>query len=312
MEIFDPYRNAGDDWLKGQLHVHTTRSDGADPPDVVVRDYEERGYDFIAITDHRTVPRPDDLEASSAMVVIPGEEYRCDRRSGDQELGVVGVDSDLPADLDHSRYLDAAVATGGFVIFNHPTWHIHHWPIFKMLKLRRAHALEVYNAVCDHLPGAAECADKWDRLLTCGYRIWGVATDDAHRVEHRDRAWVMVSAEPDRRAIVDALKAGRFYASSGVRIDSVRLDGNVLRVESPNAQGIRFFADRGSMRHRVMGSEAACEVREDDIYLRAELYGPGAAKAWTQPVFVKSQRSRELAQEFHDWYVAQQKEIADW
>ncbi len=246
------------------------------------------------------------------MVVIPGEEYRCSKRSGDQELGVTGIDAPLPADLEHRAYVDAAAASGGFVVFNHPTWHIHHWPIYKMLKLRRAHALEVYNAVCDWLPGAAECGDKWDRLLTCGYRIHGVATDDAHHPDQRDRGWVMVCADRSRPAIVEALKAGRFYASSGVVIDSIRLDDGVLTVESPNAQEVRFFADRGSMRARETGGSASCDVRDHDIYLRAELYGPGASKAWTQPVFVESDRSRALSDEFRAWYLGQQKLIADW
>ncbi len=312
MELVNPYEGCNGSWLKGQLHLHSTHSDGSQPPADVIRDYESRGYDFISCTDHRTVPPAEELATPTSMVVIPGEEYACSKRSGDQELGITGIDAPLPADLEHPAFMDAANACGGFVVFNHPTWHIHHWPIFKMLKLRRAHALEVYNAVCDWLPGAAECTDKWDRLLTCGYRIWGVATDDAHRPEHRDRAWVMVNAPRTRPAIVEALKAGRFYASSGVLIDSIRLQDGVLTVESPNAHEIRFFADRGSMRAHQSAAAASCPVRADDIYLRAELYGRGASKAWTQPVFVDSERSRQLADEFRDWYLNQQKLIAGW
>jgi predicted metal-dependent phosphoesterase TrpH len=312
MEIINPYDGCTGGWLKGQLHLHSRHSDGADPPAAVVRDYEARGYDFIAFTDHNTVPPSGDLDVATSMVVIPGEEYGCSRRSGDQELGVIGIDAPLPPDLEHPEFMAAASASGAFVVFNHPTWHIHHWPIFKMLKLRRAYALEVYNAVCDSLPGAAECADKWDRLLTCGYRIWGVATDDAHAARHRDRAWVMVDAERSRRSIVEALKAGRFYASSGVRINSIAVEGSALRIESADAQEIRFFADRGSMRGRRMGTSASCEIQDNDIFLRAELYGDGARKAWTQPVFVESERSRELADEFRNWYLGQQKQISEW
>jgi hypothetical protein len=312
MRLVSPYPGGRMTWLKGQLHVHSTYSDGADPPGEVIRDYEARGYDFIAFTDHNAVPPKEELEVATAMVVIPGEEYRCARRAGDQELGVVGVEERLPAELDHAQCIDAAVASGGFVVFNHPTWHIHHWPVFKMLKLGRAHALEVYNAVCDWLPGASECSDKWDRLLTCGCRLWGVATDDAHHADHRDRAWVMVAAERSRQAIIAALKAGCFYASSGVQIDSIRLDGNVLRVEAPDAQEVRFFADRGSMRHREPGPEASYEIRDEDIFVRAELYGQGATKAWTQPVLVESDRSRELADEFRAWYLREQQSMAEW
>ena len=39
--------------LKGGLHCHTTRSDGQETPEEVIRMHEEHGYDFLSITDHR-------------------------------------------------------------------------------------------------------------------------------------------------------------------------------------------------------------------------------------------------------------------
>lgn len=39
--------------LKGGLHCHTTRSDGRDTPEDVIRYHYQNGYDFLAITDHR-------------------------------------------------------------------------------------------------------------------------------------------------------------------------------------------------------------------------------------------------------------------
>ena len=38
--------------LRGNLHAHTTYSDGVRTPAALVREYETRGYDFLAITDH--------------------------------------------------------------------------------------------------------------------------------------------------------------------------------------------------------------------------------------------------------------------
>jgi len=38
--------------LRGNLHAHTTFSDGVRTPQALVEDYEARGYDFLAITDH--------------------------------------------------------------------------------------------------------------------------------------------------------------------------------------------------------------------------------------------------------------------
>ena len=37
---------------RGNLHTHSTLSDGALDPAEVCRRYKEQGYDFIALTDH--------------------------------------------------------------------------------------------------------------------------------------------------------------------------------------------------------------------------------------------------------------------
>ena len=40
-------------WYKGNLHMHTTRSDGKVTPEEAKKIYYQAGYDFIALTDHR-------------------------------------------------------------------------------------------------------------------------------------------------------------------------------------------------------------------------------------------------------------------
>ena len=65
--------------LRGDLHMHTCRSDGREAPAVVCANYRKRGYDFIVVTDHgRYYPS---LEAMNAYAdteiplnILPGEE----------------------------------------------------------------------------------------------------------------------------------------------------------------------------------------------------------------------------------------------
>jgi len=64
------------------------------------------------------------------------------------------------------------------------------------------------------------------------------------------------------------------------------------------------------MRESKRGRRAAYRIREDDVFVRAELYGSGASKAWTNPVFVETERSRALSDEFRTWYLRQQRELA--
>ena len=37
---------------RGNLHTHSTRSDGVLSPQEVCRRYPDEGYDFLALTDH--------------------------------------------------------------------------------------------------------------------------------------------------------------------------------------------------------------------------------------------------------------------
>jgi len=46
-----PFARKGRFW-RGNLHTHSTRSDGRLPPEAVADFYRNAGYDFLALTDH--------------------------------------------------------------------------------------------------------------------------------------------------------------------------------------------------------------------------------------------------------------------
>ncbi len=65
--------------LKGDLHMHTCRSDGREDPGVVCANYRRRGYDFCVITDHhRYYPSVEAIAdyagAKCPLNILPGEE----------------------------------------------------------------------------------------------------------------------------------------------------------------------------------------------------------------------------------------------
>ena len=59
-------------FYKGNLHTHTTRSDGRKSPEDVMALYAANGYDFLALTDHWKVGSEAKYEN---MLVLPGVEY---------------------------------------------------------------------------------------------------------------------------------------------------------------------------------------------------------------------------------------------
>ena len=48
----DPAFTAPGRFWRGNLHTHSTNSDGVLPPEEVCRRYRAEGYDFLALTDH--------------------------------------------------------------------------------------------------------------------------------------------------------------------------------------------------------------------------------------------------------------------
>ena len=65
--------------LRGDLHMHTCRSDGKDDPAYVAANYRGYGYDFLFITDHRRYypsleAIADYAPADPALNLMPGEE----------------------------------------------------------------------------------------------------------------------------------------------------------------------------------------------------------------------------------------------
>lgn len=65
--------------FRGDLHMHTCRSDGKQAPAIVAAEYRKNGYDFLAITDHDVYYGS--LEAMNAFkdvpieyTLVPGEE----------------------------------------------------------------------------------------------------------------------------------------------------------------------------------------------------------------------------------------------
>lgn len=124
--LFNPYKDRPVNAYKGQLHCHTTNSDGSDSPAAVVAKYLAAGYDFITITDHNYVtPDP-----GVAGIVWMGKSYEDTHNSaGYQHMNVYNAaavynyvsmyqTSNTPAML-----VDHFVKNGSSILsYNHPEY----------------------------------------------------------------------------------------------------------------------------------------------------------------------------------------------
>jgi histidinol phosphatase-like PHP family hydrolase len=177
--------------LKGALHAHTTLSDGKMTPDQVVECYRRLGFDFVAITDHDYLLRPDYRERlplnHTGILVLAGVELTVFER------GYVHV---------NRIYGDKETLH----IFNHPAEYD-----FKFDDL-----LQVLTAVAAKHPiDAVEISSKGfytSEFDDSRIPYPKVASDDSHTELGCGRGWVEVDCALDRDEIIRAVKSGKAAA----------------------------------------------------------------------------------------------------
>ena len=162
--------------------------------------------------------------------------------------------------------------------------------------------MEIYCGVIERLSGQARATDRWDRLLSKGWRVFGHGTDDQHEPRDYFVAWNCVQwptdEAPSPEGIIGALKTGRFYASTGVTIHRAGADeeGASVLVEA-DADEIHWIIRDSVIIKKARGGKSRLSMDDlarlsglDDqkevMYLRAECLGEGNRSAWTQPFWI--------------------------
>jgi len=225
-------------WFKGNLHTHTLNSDGDSTPDDVVRWYREHDYNFVTLTDHNYLTSVDGLNAlhgaDEKFLVMKGEEVT--DRFDAKPVHVNGFAPNAfikppggSSVLDMTqRMIDAIRGAGAVPSVNHPNYG---WAISAadLLQLQRTKLFEVFNGhpLVNNMGGGGVpgLEEVWDRMLSSGRMLYGIAVDDAHYFKRpEDKAaprpgqgWVYVrSPRLESRALVEALERGEIAPGSRV------------------------------------------------------------------------------------------------
>ncbi len=283
-------------FYKGNLHLHTTESDGRLSPGDAVAWYRQHGYDFVAITDHWRVTDVAGL-SGNGFLTMPGVELATDRTELLQPRHIVALGlNQMPPyahrlDMPVQDMIDALNKDGATVFLAHPYWS--GLTVNETLPLQGLIGMEVYNTSCDRDLGKALSAVHWDDVLVRGKRWLGLATDDTHW--HDDDAgggYVMVEAdELSEPAILAALRAGRFYASSGPEIHETTLNGDTLTVRCSPVSMINVVGHTGHGKHFVAApgaalTEASYRLRGPERYVRVECIDAQGRAAWSNPFYL--------------------------
>jgi hypothetical protein len=296
-------------WLRCALHAHTTNSDGELSPDMLVRHYEWAGYDVLAITDHwvRTVER-----STRKLLVIPSTELNAVAAGHDAHVLALGVEADPVPPDDFAPLADVVawiVENKGIPYLAHTYWsglRTSDWEGCDGLL-----GIEVWNAGCELEIGRGDSAVHWDEALEAGGALFALATDDSHHPGYDSGfAWTMVrAAERSQDAVLEALRTGCFYSSTGPEIHDVEHHANAVTVRCSPAQSVTLVSSRHRgaranagrlgypngatiLERDSAGLVTACRLEKPPVapFGRIEVCDPAGRKAWTNPLWTSAPR----------------------
>ena len=308
-------------FYKGNLHLHSTVSDGKLPVSALKDAYKERGYQFIVYSEHNIYSSYADINESD-FIVVPGFEAEFRKEPEDwrvYHLIMLPGPAALRAQakepfLEHmeeipirqlediasvQKLIDDMRARGYMVMINHPYWSTIEYD--EILPLTGLFAVEVYNHCSEVVENMGRSDACWDALLRRDMRIWGTATDDNHNEAPFDHpnndsfgGWVCVKANSlSEQDICEALHDGSFYSSQGPEIYDFYLEGNKATVKCSPVNGIYFRGD-----NRQVGIKIAPEgenslttleytLKGTETYIRVDCIDAKGKRAWSNPIFVK-------------------------
>jgi hypothetical protein len=328
-------------WWKGNTHTHTVLCGHADStPEAVAQWYHDRGWNFLVLSEHNKFIDPATVKlpanARADFLLVPGEEITGPKTIhtsafGIRELVPWGFDSSQKRDIVQN-HVDGARAAGGEAILNHPNFQ----DALVFDDLREVRGLRFFELYNGH-PTVYNFGSKknpptevlWADLLDAGHRTYGVSSDDAHTFQkwaakesNPGRGWIFVrSKQLSTEALLAALRAGDFYASSGVVLSELHIDAQSYRVRideaatanelaseilyghvTPRAENdartaegwkIELVGPANRVLATELGTSAAFPRTSEHAYLRVRITRWRPAKnggiesfyAWTQPAF---------------------------
>jgi len=295
----DPTFAAPGRFLKGNVHTHSNLSDGRCSPQDVCDAYRAGGYDFFALTDH-FLPKYGfpiaDTRAfrTPGFTTLLGAEVHAPATSLGEVWHILAVGLPLdfappPVSETGAELAARCVAAGAFVGIAHPGWYA--LSAADANTLSGAHAVEIYNHTTHLRTDRGDGSHLADQLLAGGRRLSLIAVDDAHfHCPDWFGGWVMVKAtanEPE--ALLEALKAGHFYATQGPRIEGILWGDDSVEVHCSPAASVMVLG-RGS---RAAQSVAPLQTRatlplaklREGGFARIVVADAAGRRAWSNPHF---------------------------
>jgi hypothetical protein len=286
--LVNPFTTSGN-WYKANLHTHTTLSDGDVNLPVRVKQYRNKGYQVLAVTDHEKTNNIAGYSDSNFLLLNGMETHPRSNTEAPYHFVCLNIPEGLhfEANVPAANRIRQVKAAGGEIIFVHPYWSGH--TINDMLAIDGYIAMEVYNGKFSYT-GKGYNSVQWDQLLNTGRIIPAVAADDLHNSAQVAQSWTMIKAkELTPKAIMEALRTGSFYASCGPTFDDFHIEPGMVVVKCSPVVEICFMGQNSHYRNVTADpnhliTSASYKLPEKIRWVRAEIVDANGRHAWTNPI----------------------------
>lgn len=312
-------------FFKANLHNHTNLSDGTLTPEEIKKEYMEKGYSIVAFSDHdhvlvhkylddenflaitsaeiaiKEVPEVSSLVKQDMMVthlnifafdqdndITPCYERRYDRHTNDEILARTKHEGEYLRRFEPdgiNEMIRIFHEKGWLVSYNHPSWSLE--DATRYLALEGIDIIEIYNNSC-MLGERNDDEHVMDDFLRHDKKVYCMCADDNHERRSQFGGWVQINADKlEYKTIMNALKDGEFYASTGPEIYSLTKNGYEVEITCSPAEKIslavktrRACVVKGENGEEI--TKAKFTLRHEDKYFRIRVHGKNGKKAFTQ------------------------------
>jgi hypothetical protein len=227
---------AREGWYKGELHAHSTESDGDYPVAEVVQASLDSGLDFLSLSEHFTISQWRKLAPLVDSKIALLRSCEITSHHGHANLHGIHAWVDVYVDRpgwDMNQAADAVHAQDGLFCVNHAFSGFLGWRAYDF-DWSKADLIEIYH----NLEGPNNNLHPllWDRHLSEGRRLVGVAGVDTHHLyqgTHRLGelvTWVHAS-ELSEKGIIEGMRRGRVYVSRGPELRWIATNSSGDRAE---------------------------------------------------------------------------------
>ena len=218
-------------WYKGDLHVHSTYSDGRQDFESIYNVAKNKKFDFLFLTDHTIIPT---LFYKSDMCIVQSTEITFDNEGHINVFGIKNI-------IDYSTFfkevpfedknkiineiLEFQRKEGSIISINHP-FHPE-TPFHHDIDLENVSLIEIMNSpyYYEDIDYNGEAVKFLDFLWLMGYKIYGVGGSDSHKplkdgVETVGIPMTFIYSHGlSPNELLNAMKKGNIYVSKNHNIN---------------------------------------------------------------------------------------------